>query len=62
MVLVGDSAGGNLAIGVAMRLAALGARRPDAVVACYPVRSNVLVSVRATHHQQHISIPVLMPG
>ena len=36
VVLVGDSAGANLALAVALQAAALGARRPSAVVACYP--------------------------
>jgi acetyl esterase/lipase len=36
VVLVGDSAGANLALAVALKAAATGARRPSAVVACYP--------------------------
>ncbi|XP_005093044.1 hormone-sensitive lipase [Aplysia californica] len=36
IILVGDSAGGNLAISTAMRAASFGIRRPDGIVAAYP--------------------------
>ena len=45
IVLVGDSAGGNFAFGVSMKLKELGIRMPDSIVSIYP---NVNASTSAT--------------
>ena len=45
IVLVGDSAGGNFAFGVCMKLKELGLRMPDSILSIYP---NVNASTSAT--------------
>jgi acetyl esterase/lipase len=45
IVLVGDSAGGNFAFGVSMKLKELGLRMPDSILSIYP---NVNTSSSAT--------------